>query len=74
MTSTSGHVTITWLLTAITISMDDSVTVSMGLLTDGVFRVSFFVKAEVRSCKMEEGERKEGRREGRKEGRKEREG
>ena len=50
--------------------MDDSVTVSMGLLTNGVFRVSFFVKAEVRSCKMEEGERKEGRREGRKEGRK----
>ncbi len=30
-------------------AMDDSVTVSIGLLTKGVFRVSFLVRAEVRS-------------------------
>ena len=45
------------ILTAIAIAMEDSVTVSMGLLTNGVFRVSFFVKADVRSWR-------EGRREG----------
>ena len=46
VTSCDYHVTT---LTAIAIAMEDSVTVSMGLLTNGVFRVSFFVKAEVRS-------------------------
>ena len=58
------------ILTAIAIAMEDSVTVSIGLLTNGVFRVSFFVKAEVRSWR-EEGGREGGRREGREGGREE---
>ena len=40
--------------------MEDSVTVSMGLLTNGVFRVSFFVRGEVRSCEDRERQRGEG--------------
>ena len=38
------------ILTAIAMAMDDSVTVSIGLLTNGVFSVSFLVSADVRSC------------------------
>ena len=37
-------------LTAIAIAIFDSVTVSIGLLTSGVFSVSVLVRAEVRSC------------------------
>lgn len=36
-------------------AMDDSVTVSMGEEIRGVFRVIFFVSAEVRSYKSEMG-------------------
>ena len=40
-----------FVLTAMAMAMDDSVTVSMGDEIRGVFRVIFFVSAEVRSCK-----------------------
>lgn len=44
-------------------AMDDSVTVSIGLLTNGVFKVSFLVSAEVRSCawRSHKGEKGVGR-------------
>lgn len=41
-----------FVLTAMAIAMDDSVTVSMGDEMSGVFRVIFLVSAEVKSFKL----------------------
>ena len=59
-------------LTAIDIAIEDSVTVSMGLLTNAVLRVMVLVRAEVRSLREGRGGRgREGGREGGRVGRRE---